>query len=208
MKQSIRPSNIFPSIERDISVLRENISKQTSLSTTINIVPARNQAKTDFSLIGKKLVIYGLAENKQEDKIVQKEKNRNRLLQKLRDRMELKEITVSDCFKLGKEQPYKLKPLVFYIHSTWHHKRNLFWSLRKLKNSIIYIKELFNYADYQNERKILKYKYDLSSLMQKKSEFKIKAGSLVLALTQFTVTKRFNRSVIELLVKETPALDY
>ena len=130
------------------------------------------------------------------------------MLQKFKDRMELKEITVSDCFKLGKEQPYKSKPLVVYIPSSWHHKRILFWSLRKLKNSSIYIKELMNYADYQNERKILKYNYDLSSLMQKKSEFKMKVGSLVLALTQFTVTKRFNRIVIELLVKETLALDY
>ena len=37
-----------------------------------------------------------------------------------------------------------------------------------------------NYADYQNERKILQCRHELSSLMQKeKSEFKIKAGSLV-----------------------------
>ena len=37
-----------------------------------------------------------------------------------------------------------------------------------------------NYADYQNERKILKYRYDLSSLMQKeKLKFKIKAGRLL-----------------------------
>ena len=44
----------------------------------------------------------------------------------------------------------------------------------------MYIKEFLNYADYQNEKKILKYRYDLSSLMQEeKSELKIKAGSIV-----------------------------
>ena len=44
----------------------------------------------------------------------------------------------------------------------------------------MYIKEFMNYADCQNERKNLKHRYDVSSLMQKeKPEFKIKAGSLV-----------------------------
>ena len=65
-------------------------------------------------LIGKKLVIYGLAEKIQDDKVVQIEKDRNSLLQMFRDRMELKEITVSDCFRLGNEQPQRSRPLVFF----------------------------------------------------------------------------------------------
>ena len=172
LKQSIRTGNDFSSIEIYISVLRENITNQSSLSTTSNNAPIPNQAKTDSRLIGKKLVIYGLAENIQDDKVVQIERDRNSLLQMFRDRMELKEITVSDCFRLLKEQPYNSRPLVFYIPSPWHHKL-IFLSLRKLKNSNMYIKEFMNYADYQNERKILKYRYNLSTLMQKeKSEFK------------------------------------
>ena len=66
----------------------------------------------------------------------------------------LKQTSVSDCFRLGIEQPYKLTLLVIYNPSPWHHKL-FFLSLRKLKNLIMYIKEFMNYADYQNERKIL-----------------------------------------------------
>ena len=179
LKLSIRPSNNCSSTERDINVLRKNISNQRSLSTTMNNAPTLNQAKTDSSLIGKKLVIYVLTENIEDDKQVQIEKDRNSLLQMFRDTMELEAITVSDCFRLGKEQPDESRPLIFYI--PWHHKF-IFLSLRKLKKSKMYIKELMSYADayYQNERKILKYRYDLSSLKQKeKSEFKIKARSLV-----------------------------
>ena len=62
-------------------------------------------------------MINGLAENKQDNKVVQFERDRNSLLQMFRDRMEFKEITVSDSVRLGKEQPYKSRPLVFYIQS-------------------------------------------------------------------------------------------
>ena len=114
-------------------------------------------------------MIYGLADNIQDDKVVQIERDRNSYLQMFRDRTDLKEITVSDCFRHGKEQPNKSRPLVFYIPSPWHHKL-IFLSLRKLNNSNMYIKE---FTDYQNERKILKYRYDFSTLMQKeKSELK------------------------------------
>ena len=93
--------------------------------------------------------------------------------------MELKENTVSDCFRLGKEQAYKSRSLVFYIPSACHH-RPIFLSLRKLKSSSMYIRDKTIYADYQIKRKNLKYKYDLNFFMQKeKSEFKTKAGSLV-----------------------------
>ena len=51
LKLSIRPSNNFSSTERDINVLRENISKQRSLSTTMNNAPNLNQAKTDSVLL-------------------------------------------------------------------------------------------------------------------------------------------------------------
>ena len=101
LKQYIRPSNNFSSIEIDISVLPKNILKQGSLSTTINNAPTPNQTKSDSSLIGKKLVIYGLAEKKQDKKVVQNERERNSLLQMFRDRMELKQVTVSDYFRLS-----------------------------------------------------------------------------------------------------------
>ena len=71
----------------------------------MNNAPNPNQAKTDSALIGKKLVIYVLTENIENDEQVQIEKDRNSLLQIFRDRMELKAITVSDCLRLGKEQP-------------------------------------------------------------------------------------------------------
>ena len=80
MKQPIRPGNVFSSIERDISVLRKNITKRSKLSTTNHNAPNPNQAKTDSRLIGNKLVIYGLAENVQDDKVVQIERDRNSLL--------------------------------------------------------------------------------------------------------------------------------
>ena len=51
LKLSIRPSNNFSSTERDINVLRENISKLRSLSTTMNNAPNLNQAKTDSVLL-------------------------------------------------------------------------------------------------------------------------------------------------------------
>ena len=72
--------------------------------------------------MGKKVVINGLAEIKQDNKVVQFERDRNSLLQMFRDRMEIKEITVSDSLRLGKEQPYKSRPLVFHIPSPWHLK--------------------------------------------------------------------------------------
>ena len=70
LKQSIRTGNDFSSIERDISVLRKNTTKQSSLSTTINNATNPNQAKTDSRLIAGKLVIYGLAENIPDNKNV------------------------------------------------------------------------------------------------------------------------------------------
>ena len=103
MKQSIGPSNDFSSIERDISVLPKNILKQSSLFTTINGAPTPNTIKTDSNLIGKKLAIYVLAEKLQGNKVVQNEKDRNSLLQFFRDSMEIKQITVSDYFRLGKD---------------------------------------------------------------------------------------------------------
>ena len=36
--------------------------------------------------------------------------------------MEPKEKTVSDCFRLGKEQPDKPRTLVFYVPCPWYHK--------------------------------------------------------------------------------------
>ena len=124
-------------------------------------------------------MIYGLAEIIQDNKVVQIKRDRNSLLQMFRDMIKLEEITVSDCFRLGKEQPHKSGPFVFFISSPWHHKI-IFFVIEKGKNSNMYIKEFMNFADYQNERKFLKCNYELSSLMQKeKSEFKIKAGSLV-----------------------------
>ena len=60
-------------------------------------------------------MIYGLAEIIQDNKVVQFERDRNSLLQMFRDRVEFKEITVSDSLRIGKEQPYISRPLVFYI---------------------------------------------------------------------------------------------
>ena len=99
LKQSIGTGNDFSSIERDISVPRENVTKQSSLSTTMNNAPTPNQAKTDSRLIGKKLVIYGLAENIQDDKVVQTERDRNSLLQIFRGKMELKKNNCERLFK-------------------------------------------------------------------------------------------------------------
>ena len=53
----------------------------------------------------------------------------------------------------------------------------------------MYIKEFMDYADYQYEKKILKYRYNLSSLMQKEKS-------------------KINLSVIEFLVTLTLPLDY
>ena len=50
-----------------------------------------NKTKTDSSLIGKQRVIYGSAENLQDDKIIQIEKDRNSSQQKFKHRIELKE---------------------------------------------------------------------------------------------------------------------
>ena len=106
-----------------------------------------------------------------------------------RDKMEFKKITVSDCFRPGKKQPYKSRSLVSYIPSPCYHTL-IFLSLRKLKNSNMYIKEFMSYPDYQNESRVLKNRYDLSSLMQnEKSKFKMKAGSLVFG----TYTIEYNK---------------
>ena len=54
----------------------------------------------------------------------------------------------------------------------------------------MYIKEYMSYQDYQNESRVLKNRYDLSSLMQnEKSNFKMKAGSLVFG----TYTIEYNK---------------
>ena len=58
-------------------------------------------------------------------------------------------------------------------------------------------------------KKILKYGYDLSSLMQKeKSVLKIKAGSLVFGpYTSDYNIEGFNMNVIEFVIKGTPPPD-
>ena len=105
MKQSFRSSNNFWSIARDIRFFLRKHIKIEQLSTSVKNAHTPNQTKTNSSFIGNKLVIYGLAENIQDDQLEQIGRDRNSLLQMFRDRRELEENIVSDCFRLGTEQP-------------------------------------------------------------------------------------------------------
>ena len=75
-------------------------NRAVDLQQLIMLLPP-NQAITYSSNIEKKPVIYGLVENIQDVQFVQTERDRNSLLQMFKDKMELKETTVKECFRLG-----------------------------------------------------------------------------------------------------------
>ena len=113
LKQSIITSNDFFNQLRKI-LAKINQNRAVFLQQLILLSP---QTKLKQSrLIGQKLVIYGLTEKIQDDKFVQIEREIISLQRMFRDRRELKEITVSDCFRIGKQQPNNSRPFVFTFH--------------------------------------------------------------------------------------------